>query len=152
MTCFCFCLKGAHFTELISVPSVVNGIKGKPLYVAVEKHFQEDGVQFQGTWFQISPKHIHLVTFEQDRVIHSMLLKETVKRITPPNISLNFTCLDEADEGNYQLTINIIHSGQNTSETVIKDVSITVDGKNGFTSLATDLVMPVVSQLSVQLL
>ncbi|KAF5899140.1 hepacam family member 2, partial [Clarias magur] len=114
-------------TERISVPSVVNGIKGQPLYVAVEKHFAEEGVQFQGTWFQIRPEHNHLVTFDNNRVIHSMLLKDTVERITPPNISLNFTCLDEADEGDYQLKVNIIHIGQNKSETVTKIVKITVD-------------------------
>lgn len=139
MTCFCFCLKGAHFAELISVPSVVNGIKGKPLYVAVEKKFNEDGVRFQGTWYQISPKSTHLVTFENSMVIHSMLLKETVKRITPPNISLNFTCLEETDEGDYQLTIHITHTDHNESETVIKNVRITVNGKNGFSFLIWQL-------------
>lgn len=135
MTCFCFSPKGAHFTELISVPSVVNGIKGEPLYVPVGKKFNEDGVQFQGTWYQISPKSTHLVTFDNNVVIHSMVLKETVERITPPNISLKFTCLEEADEGDYQLTIHITHTDHNESETVIKNVRITVNGKNGYTSL-----------------
>ncbi|KAM9494055.1 HEPACAM family member 2 [Clarias gariepinus] len=114
-------------TELILVPSIVNGTKGQPLYVAVENNFTEERVQFQGTWFQISPEHNHLVTFDNNRVIHSMLLKDTVERITPPNISLHFTCLDEADEGDYQLKINIIHTGQNKSETVTKTVKITVN-------------------------
>lgn len=138
MTCFCFSLKGAN-TELISVPSVVNGIKGKPLYVAVETKFNEEGVRFQGTWFQLSPKFIHLVTFNNNGAIHNMLLKETVERITPPIIALNFTSLDEADEGDYQLMINIIHIRQNKSETVTKNVRITVNGKNGFTSLTWQL-------------
>lgn len=124
-----FCLKGTN-TELILVPSIVNGTKGQPLYVAVENNFTEERVQFQGTWFQISPEHNHLVTFDNNRVIHSMLLKDTVERITPPNISLHFTCLDEADEGDYQLKINIIHTGQNKSETVTKTVKITVNGKD----------------------
>lgn len=117
------------------MPSVKNGIKGKPLCVEVEKHFNEDGVRYQGTWFQLRPKYDHLATFEQNSVIHSLLLKETVQRIVPPNISLNITCLDETDEGVYQLTITIIHPGQNTSKTVTKTVRITVDGKNDCTSL-----------------
>lgn len=134
MTCFCFCLEGAHFTELISVPPVVNGIKGKPLTVAVEKKMNEDGVQFQGTWYQISPKFTHMLTFENKGVIHSMLLKGTVKRITPPDISLTFISLDEEDEGDYRLTIHFLHTDRNESETVIKNVRITVNGENGFTS------------------
>lgn len=134
MTCFCFCLKGAN-TELISVPSVVNGIIGKPLYVAVEKHFTEEGVQFQGSWFQMSPKRILMVMFDNNGVIHNMRLKETVTRITPANISLSFTCLDEADDGDYQLEFNIFHTGHNESETIIRNVRITVNGKNGLTPL-----------------
>lgn len=134
MTCFCFCVKGAN-PELISLPSVVNGIRGKPLYVAVEKNFNEEGAQFQGTWFQLSPNPSHLVTFDNSKVIHDMVLRETLEHITPPNISLNFTSLDEADEGDYQLKINIILNGQTESETVIKNVKITVNGKNGFASL-----------------
>ncbi|KAK2836398.1 hypothetical protein Q7C36_014267 [Tachysurus vachellii] len=119
-------ISGAN-AELISVPSVVNGIKGKPLYVTVEKHFNEEEAQFQGTWFQISPNPSHLVTFDNSKVIHDMVLKETLERIIPPNISLNFTSLNEADEGDYQLKINIILNGQKESETVIKHVKITVN-------------------------
>ncbi|KAF4073855.1 hypothetical protein AMELA_G00247980 [Ameiurus melas] len=114
-------------TELISVPSVVNGIVGKPLYVAVEKHFTEKGVQFQGSWFQMSPKRILMVMFDNNGVIHNMRLKETVTRITPANISLSFTCLDEADDGDYQLEFNIVHTGHNESETIIRNVRITVN-------------------------
>ncbi|XP_060753040.1 HEPACAM family member 2 [Tachysurus vachellii] len=119
-------ISGAN-AELISVPSIVNGIKGKPLYVTVEKHFNEEEAQFQGTWFQISPNPSHLVTFDNSKVIHDMVLKETLERIIPPNISLNFTSLNEADEGDYQLKINIILNGQKESETVIKHVKITVN-------------------------
>ncbi|KAB5530831.1 hypothetical protein PHYPO_G00133870 [Pangasianodon hypophthalmus] len=127
LLCAMLLISGTNTEELISVPSVVDGIMGKPLYVAVEKKFSEEGVQFQGTWFQISPKPIHLVTFDNNRAIHDMVLKKTLERITPPNISLNFTCLDEADEGDYQLKINIIHTGHNESETVTKNVRITVN-------------------------
>ncbi|XP_060798740.1 HEPACAM family member 2 isoform X2 [Neoarius graeffei] len=119
-------ISGAN-RELISVPSVVHGIKGKPLSIAVETKFDEEGVQFQGTWFQLSPKSNHLVTFDKNRAIHNMLLKETVVRITPPIVSLNFTSLEDADEGDYQLTINIIHTRHNKSETVTKNVRITVN-------------------------
>ncbi|KAF7691330.1 HEPACAM family member 2 [Silurus meridionalis] len=126
LLCAMLIISGAN-TELVSVPSAVDGVLGKSLYIPVENKFNEDEVQFQGTWFQISPELIHLVTFDNNRAIHDLVLKKTVEHITPPNISLNFTRLDEADEGDYKLTIHINRNGVNKSDTVTKNVRITVN-------------------------
>ncbi|XP_062842143.1 HEPACAM family member 2 [Trichomycterus rosablanca] len=114
-------------TELIWVHPVAHGIKGKPLHLAVETHFSLEGVRFQGTWFQISPKHTHLVTFDNGSAIPNMLLKDVLEPITPPNISLSFKRLDEEAEGEYQLKINIFRPGQKEPLTVTKNVMITVN-------------------------
>lgn len=118
-------------TELIWVLPVAHGIKGKPLHLAVET-FDLEGVRFQGTWFQISPKHTHLVTFDNGSVIPNMLLKNILEPITLPDISLSFKRLEEEAEGEYQLKINIFRPGQKEPLTVTKNVTITVNGENNF--------------------
>ncbi|KAK1805056.1 hypothetical protein P4O66_019409, partial [Electrophorus voltai] len=122
---FFFCLKGTN-TELIRVKPIVHGTKGEPLHLPVEIDFGVTGVQFQGTWYQTSPRLTHLVTFDNNRSIPNLLLKDTLV-LSLPNISLSFKRLDESAEGDYQLSINIFFPGQNKSVTVTKTISITVN-------------------------
>uniref|UniRef100_A0A4W4H524 Ig-like domain-containing protein n=1 Tax=Electrophorus electricus TaxID=8005 RepID=A0A4W4H524_ELEEL len=113
-------------TELIRVKPIVHGTKGEPLHLPVEIDFGVTGVQFQGTWYQTSPRLTHLVTFDNNRSIPNLLLKDTLV-LSLPNISLSFKRLDESAEGDYQLSINIFFPGQNKSVTVTKTISITVN-------------------------
>ncbi|XP_017548331.1 HEPACAM family member 2 [Pygocentrus nattereri] len=125
LLCVMIQMSGAN-TELISVPLVMHGTKGKSLHIPVETHFGMNQVEFQGTWSQISPKENHLVTFENSKAIPNLQLKDTlIFNLT--SISLTFKQLDEAAEGEYQLQINIIFPGQDKLESVIKTVSITVN-------------------------
>ncbi|XP_066531137.1 HEPACAM family member 2 [Hoplias malabaricus] len=113
-------------TELISMPSVLHGIKGQSLHVPVNSQFAVNDVVHQGSWFQIHPKHKSLVTFENSNSISNLQLKDKLV-FSPTTLSLTFKHLEAEAEGEYQLNVYILFTGQDTPENITKTLRITVN-------------------------
>lgn len=127
-------------SEFIHIPSLVHhAIEGRPLVVSVETRFPLDEAEIQGTWSHASPSGVRatLVTFNKESAITDMTYRERLI-FREPNVSLIIRKLRPADEGDYQLNLNI--EFHNNTGLVIKEertVHVTVDGECEATTAAS---------------
>lgn len=106
-------------------------MEGRPLVMSVETRFPLDEAEIQGTWSHTSPRGVRatLVTFNKESAITDMTYREQLI-FREPNVSLIIRKLRLADEGDYQLNLNI--EFHNNTGLVIKEertVHVTVDGE-----------------------
>uniref|UniRef100_A0A3B1IQG8 HEPACAM family member 2 n=1 Tax=Astyanax mexicanus TaxID=7994 RepID=A0A3B1IQG8_ASTMX len=108
LLCAMTAMSGADM-ELITVPSVVYGIKGESLSIPVETRFDVKAVKFQVFWYENRTGAL-LVGYENGRKAMTNLQLEDTFIFSPHNLSLTFNQLDLATEDNYRL--EIIFSGK----------------------------------------
>lgn len=107
--------------------------------MSVETRFPLDEAEIQGTWSHASPSGVRatLVTFNKESAITDMTYRERLI-FREPNVSLIIRKLRPADEGDYQLNLNI--EFHNNTGLVIKEertVHVTVDGECEATTAAS---------------
>ncbi|XP_023667541.1 HEPACAM family member 2 [Paramormyrops kingsleyae] len=95
-------LTGIHST-FISVPSILHGVRGRPLLLPVKYNFTTANVEIQGDW----KLHDTMLVAFRNRNVISHLSMEHQHTFLPPNASLLINVLEEKAEGPYKVDIRL---------------------------------------------
>nr|XP_029518682.1 HEPACAM family member 2-like [Oncorhynchus nerka] len=117
-------------SEIVHIPSVLYGVKGKSLLLSVETYFRLEDVEIQGSWYQTRPggPKTLLVTFHNHTAIMLASMRHRKRYVfQPPNASLLIPILDEAAEGDYHLDLDIHFPQRQELVRAERTVHVTVD-------------------------